>query len=194
MLRPHRLQARAALFGFSLNTRSQGRSASGSQRNVEMRLPLAAIVVALSIAPLHAQTSGPSGIQGVESDKFSPLMTINGIHESENRLGGMSKTWNLRSFVGKFDGATTHQLYVGVNYFSSTRRKVFNSASDDTAMPLTVKAIASEADYSCSRKLFAYGCDYTEDIGIRSARPLCAPMPLQDIASRSRPKAAIHLF
>ncbi len=131
-----------------------------------MRLPLAAIVAALAIAPLHAQTSGPSGIQGVETDEFSPLMTIHGIAESENQLGGISKTWHLRSVVGKFDGATAHQLYVGVNYFSSTRRKSFNWASDDTATPLTVKTIASEADNSCSRKLFAYGCDHAEDFGI----------------------------
>ncbi|MGH6834601.1 MAG: PDZ domain-containing protein [Methylocella sp.] len=131
-----------------------------------MRLPLAAIVVALSIAPLHAQTSGPSGIQGVESDEFSPLMTINGIHESENPFGGMFKIWNLRSFVAKSDGTTTHQLYVGVNYSSSTRRKIFNWASDDSATPLTVTAIASESEHNCSRKLFAYGCNYAEDFGI----------------------------
>ncbi|MGH6794109.1 MAG: PDZ domain-containing protein [Methylocella sp.] len=131
-----------------------------------MRLLFAAVAVALSIAPLHAQTSGPSGIQGVESDEFSPLMTIHGIVESENPLAGRSKTWNLRSFVGKFDGATTHQLYVGLNYFSSTRRHTFSWASDDTAMPLTVTPIASLADHSCSRKLFSYGCYYSEDIGI----------------------------
>jgi hypothetical protein len=83
-----------------------------------MRLPLAAIIFASWIAPLHAQTSGPSGIQGVESDELSPLMKINGIAESENPLGGMFKTWRLRSFVGKFDGATKHQLYVTVDYFS----------------------------------------------------------------------------
>ena len=131
-----------------------------------MRRPLAAIVVALSIAPLHAQTSGPSGIQGVESDEFSPLMTIHGIVESENPLGGMFKTWNLRSFVGKFDGTTTHQLYVGVNYSSSMGRNWFNSASDDTATPLTVTHIATLADWRCSRNILANGCEYAEDIGI----------------------------
>ena len=68
----------------------------------------------------------------------SPLMKINGIIESENPLGGMFKTWSLRSFVGKFDGATKHQLYVTVNYFSSTRRKHFNQASDGSTTSLDV--------------------------------------------------------
>jgi PDZ domain len=139
---------------------------SPSQRVVEMRLPLAAIIFASWIAPLHAQTSGPSGIQGVESDEFSPLMKINGIVESENPLGGMFKTRRLRSFVGKFDGATKHQLYVTVDYFSSTRRKRFNEASDGSTTPLHVMPIASEFEAGCSRILFDYGCNYSEDIGI----------------------------
>ena len=84
-----------------------------------MKLPLAAIVVALSIAPLHAETSGAPGIQGVESDEFSPIMQINGITESENPLGGTFKQWSLRSFVSKLDGTTTHQLYISVSNFSS---------------------------------------------------------------------------
>ncbi len=70
----------------------------------------------------------------------------------KTHLGGTSRTWHLRSVVGKIDGATTHQLYVGVNYFSSTRRKIFNWASDDTATPLAVKAIASEADHEIAAK------------------------------------------
>jgi hypothetical protein len=131
-----------------------------------MRLPLAAIVAALWIAPLHAQTSGPSGIQGVESDELSPLMKIKGTVESENPLGGMFKTWSLRSFVGKFDGATKHQLYVTVNYFSSTRRKHFNQASDGSTTSLDVIPIGGEFEHGCSRKAFSYGCDYSEDIGI----------------------------
>lgn len=131
-----------------------------------MRLPLAAIVVALWIAPLHAQTSGPSGIQGVESDEFSPLIKINGIVESENPLGGMFKSWRLRSFVAKFDGATKHQLYVTVDYFSSTRRKHFNEATDGSTTALAVIPIASEFDAGCSRNALAYGCNYSEDIGI----------------------------
>jgi PDZ domain len=132
-----------------------------------MRLLLAAIVVALWIAPLHAQTSGPSGIQGVESDELSPLMKINGIVESENPLGGMFKTWSLRSFIGKFDGATRHhQLYVTVNYFSSTRHKHFNEASDGSTTPLDVQLDKAEFDGGCSKNAFAYGCNYAEDIGI----------------------------
>jgi hypothetical protein len=131
-----------------------------------MRLAFAAIVVALWIAPLHAQTSGPSGIQGVESDELSPLMTIHGIIESENPLGGMLKTWHLRSFVGKLDGATKHQLYVTVDYFSSTSRKHFNEASDGSTTPLVVVPIASKFERGCSRKLFAYGCNYSDDIGV----------------------------
>src|ERR1700752_3183040 len=39
-----------------------------------MILLLAAILAALWMSPLQAQTSGPSGIQGVESDEISPLM------------------------------------------------------------------------------------------------------------------------
>jgi hypothetical protein len=62
-----------------------------------MRLPLAAILAALSAVPLNAQTSGPSGIQGVESDPASPLMKINGIVETENPLGGIFKIWSLRA-------------------------------------------------------------------------------------------------
>ncbi len=131
-----------------------------------MRLSLAAIVVALWIAPLHAQTSGPSGIQGVESDEFSPLMKINGIVETENPFGGIFKTWSLRSFVGKFDGVTTHQLYVTVDYSSSTSRKHFNEASDDSATLLAVTPIASDFEGGCTRNIFAYGCNYSDDIGI----------------------------
>lgn len=130
-----------------------------------MRLFLAAIVVASWIAPLHAQTSGPSGIQGVESDELSPLMKINGIIESENPLGGMFKTWRLRSFVAKSDGATKHQLYVTVDY-SSTTRKHFNEASDGSTMPLAVMPIASDFEGGCTRNAFAYGCNYSDDIGI----------------------------
>jgi hypothetical protein len=69
-----------------------------------MRFLLAAILAALWMPPLQAQTSGPSGIQGVESDEISPLMKINGIVETDNPLGGMLKIWNLRSFVAKSDG------------------------------------------------------------------------------------------
>jgi hypothetical protein len=93
-------------------------------------------------------------------------MKINGIVESENPLGGMFKIWKLRSFVSKHDGTTVHQLYVTVNYSSSASRKHFDWASDNTATPLTVKAIASEYDYNCSRNPFSDGCDYSEEIGI----------------------------
>ncbi len=131
-----------------------------------MRRTLAAIAAALWILPLQAQTSGPSGIQGVESDEFSPLMKINGAVESDNSLGGIFKLWRLRSFVSKQDGTMVHQLYVTLRYRSLTSRKRFDFASDDTAAPLTVKPIASGFEYGCSRKMFNYGCNYSEDIGI----------------------------
>jgi hypothetical protein len=93
------------------------------------------------------------------------IRTIRGIVASENPLG-MFKTWRLRSFVGKFDGATRDQLYVTVDYFSSTRRKHFNEASDGSTTRLVVTPIESEFDSGCSRNAFAYGCHYSEDIGI----------------------------
>jgi hypothetical protein len=128
-----------------------------SQRVVEMRLLLAAIVIASWIAPLDAQTSGLSGIQGVESDEFSNVIKINGIVESESdanlgdlfRLvphGNICRLWSLRSFVSKLDGSTTHQLYVSVNYSSTHRYRVFDSASGDTATPLTVTCISGYYD------------------------------------------------
>lgn len=131
-----------------------------------MKLPLAAIAVALSIAPLYAQTSGPSGIHGVGSDEFSPYMKINGAIETGNPVGGIRKLWRLRSFVSKASGATTHQLVVSVYYASSLRKKHFDEASDETATPLTVKPIWGEPEIGCSGKLFAYGCSYSEEIGI----------------------------
>jgi hypothetical protein len=140
---------------------------SGSRRVVEMRISLAAAIVALWAAPLYAQTSGPSGIQGVESDDFSPLMKINGIVEKENPFGGIARTWKLRSFVSRFDGATKHQLYVSANYFvSGGRRNHFDEASDSTATPLKVVSIANDFEGGCSRKMFSFGCNYAEDIGI----------------------------
>ncbi|MFZ0496728.1 MAG: hypothetical protein WBD78_04245 [Methylocella sp.] len=117
-----------------------------------MKIPIAAIAVALSIAPIYAQTSGPSHIQGVESDEFSNIMKINGVVESENPFGGIFRSWSLRSFVSKLDGSTTHQLYVSIDYPSEPGRKVFDSASDDTATPLTVTQI--------------YGNDNSEDAAI----------------------------
>lgn len=130
-----------------------------------MRLLLAAILAALWISPLQAQTSGPSGIQGVESDEISPLMKINGIVETENPLGGMLKIWSLRSFVAKSDGTTTHQLYVTVGYSSAGRRKHFDGAFDGVLTPLKFTRIDSE-EAGCTRKMFAFGCNYTEVFGV----------------------------
>ncbi|MBO0733653.1 MAG: PDZ domain-containing protein [Methylocapsa sp.] len=134
-----------------------------------MRLPFAAIAAALWIIPLQAQTSGPSGIQGVESDDFSPVMKINGVVQSDNPLGGIAKRWSLRSFVGKFSGVTKHQLYVSLDYFSAASRKRFNEASDNSATRLEVTSIANESEYGCSKNAFAYGCHYSQDLGIELA-------------------------
>jgi hypothetical protein len=134
-----------------------------------MRLPLAAVLAALWLAPLYAQTSEATGIQGVESNPASPLMKIKGIVETENPLGGIFKIWSLRSFVGKFDGVTTHQLYVTLGYSSPGGRKHFNAASDGALTPLKVTPLASEFDGGCTRKMFAFGCNYTEDFGVEVA-------------------------
>jgi PDZ domain len=131
-----------------------------------MRRTLAAVAAALWILPLQAQTSGPSGIPGVESDEFSMLMKINGAVESDNPVAGIFKTWRLRSFVSKRDGTAEHQIYVTLRYHSLTSRNHFNSASDETAAPLTVKTIASNFEYGCSKKAFSYGCNNSEHIGI----------------------------
>ncbi len=128
-----------------------------------MRLFLAAIIAASWIAPLHAQTSGPSGIQGVESDEFSNIMKINGIVESDSDAslgdifsliprGNIFRLWRLRSFVSKLDGSTTHQLYVSLDYASTHRYRGFDWASDDSATPLTLTRISGYYD--------------SEDIGI----------------------------
>ena len=127
---------------------------------------LAAIATVLWILPLQAQTSGPPGIQGVDSDSASPFMKIKGIVETENPLGGMFKIWSLRSFVAKSDGATTHQLYVTVAYSSPGGRKRFNGASDGSLTPLKLTPINSESHAACTKKAFAFGCHYTEDFGI----------------------------
>lgn len=130
-----------------------------------MRLSFALLLV-MSVVPLYAQTSGPSGIQGVESDEFSPAMKINGITESEIPLGGIFRYWHLRSFVNKNDGTTDHQLYVSIRYSSSARKKSFNLANDDTATELNVRPIWSESQISCLNNMFSSGCSYAEDIGI----------------------------
>ena len=117
-----------------------------------MKIFIAAVAMGLSIAPVYAQTSGLSHIQGVESDEFSNVMKINGVVESENPFGGIFKLWKLRSFVSKRDGSTTHQLYLSVAYPNEPGRKVFDWASDDTATPLNVTHI--------------YGHDSSEDCAI----------------------------
>lgn len=115
--------------------------------------------------PLQAQTSGPSGIQGVESDELSPLMKINGIAETENPLGGMLKIWSLRSVVAKSDGTTTHQLYVTVGYSTTGGRKRFNGAFDGVLTPLKFTPIDSELMLAVREKCSSLGAVTPKSLG-----------------------------
>ncbi|WP_145732357.1 hypothetical protein [Nitrospirillum pindoramense] len=118
-----------------------------------------ALLAAASLTACASQPAGPS-IAHVTTDKFSKVVSINGVSLSDTPFGGIGKKWYLRSWVDKDTKAVTHQLYVWVNYVGDW--KFYQSASDDTAQPLAFTSIARDVSDCSGGKV----CILSETFGL----------------------------
>ena len=107
----------------------------------------------------------------VQTDKFSPQITVVGLSDFENPFGGIAKKWFIRSFIDKTTGDVSNQLYVWITY-AGGGWNFFDAASDDTASPHAVDVVDRSVD-NCGEIL----CSYTEDIVIDLPSSLLASRP-----------------
>lgn len=122
----------------------------------------AALISACAVAPpgKHFDKKGQlvENMSTVQTDQFSPVITVNGLSMFDNPFGGISKQWFIRSFIDKRSHNVTHQLYVSLSYLGAW--KFFNSAATDKAEALKVTTIDRKVN-DCTGI-----CDFDEVIGI----------------------------
>lgn len=57
----------------------------------------------------------------VQTDQFSPNITIVGPEEYKNPLGGTFRSWKIRTWIDKKTLTVENQLYVDIRYYGSWR-------------------------------------------------------------------------
>jgi hypothetical protein len=126
---------------------------------VSARISACAAFAALVLCGCVTSAQRPTA--QIQTDRFSPVITVIGPADDVNPYGGTYRRWFLRSFVNKKTHTVATQLYVEANYVGG--RRSYSIAADDTGGYLSVDQIASDVDICFGRGV----CSLDETVAIQ---------------------------
>jgi hypothetical protein len=126
---------------------------------VSARISVCAAFAALVLCGCVTTAQRPTA--HIQTDKFSPVVTVIGPADDVNPYGGTYRRWFLRSFVNKKTHTVATQLYVEANYVGG--RRSYSIAADDTGRYLSVDQLASDVGTCFGRGV----CSLDETVAIQ---------------------------